>query len=187
MTDVLILLAGALALVLVGILAYAWTRPDSFHVARSATVSAPPESIFPLIVAPRAFNRWNPFLKEDPAVKLTFSGPDSGVGAGQTWDGNKNVGKGSVEVTAVEAPNRAVMRLDMLKPMVASNRVEFTLEPRGHETVVTWAMSGAQPFIGKLVSLFINCDRMCADQFDAGLRDLKSIVETEQRSRRASA
>jgi hypothetical protein len=40
------------------------------------------------------FNAWNPFLKVDPNVKNTHSGPDSGVGAVCSWDGNKDIGAG---------------------------------------------------------------------------------------------
>jgi hypothetical protein len=34
------------------------------------------------------------------------------------------------------------MALDMLKPFEAHNVVEFTLEPKGGSTNVTWAMRG---------------------------------------------
>jgi len=69
------------------------------------------------------------------------------------------------------------MQLDMLKPMKARNAVEFTLQPNGSGTTVTWAMSGRQPFIGKLMTIFIDCDRMVGGQFEKGLANLKATAE----------
>jgi uncharacterized protein YndB with AHSA1/START domain len=60
-TILLILAVAPLALLL-----YAATRPDDFKVARTTSIAAPPERVFPLIVDSKAFNAWNPFLKQDP-------------------------------------------------------------------------------------------------------------------------
>ena len=54
---------------------------------------------------------------------------------------------------------------------------EFTLEPRGQSTLVTWLMTGPNLFIGKLMSVFINMDRMVGKQFETGLANLKSLAE----------
>jgi len=40
-------------------------------------------------------------------------------------------------------------------------------------------MYGKQPFIGKVMSLFINCDKMCGGQFDKGLSNLDTLVQAE--------
>ena len=46
----------------------------------------------------------------------------------------------------------------------------------GDKTVVTWAMYGKNGFMGKLVSLFINCDKMCGPQFEKGLVSLGEVA-----------
>ncbi len=38
-------------------------------------------------------------------------------------------------------------------------------------------MSGPQPYLAKLMSVFINCDNMVGKQFEQGLADLKKISE----------
>ena len=38
--------------------------------------------------------------------------------------------------------------------------VEFTLEPAGDSTSVTWAMRGQNGFMGKLIGVFMNMDHM---------------------------
>ena len=88
-------------------------------------------------------------------MKRTFSGPAAGKGAVYEWDGNKNVGKGRMEITEVSPPSKVKIKLDFLKPFEAHNTAEFTLEPRGDATDVTWAMYGPNLFIGKLMSVFI--------------------------------
>ncbi len=176
LTNALIALA-TFALVLIAVVAYASSKPDTFSIQRSANIKAAPERIFPMIASLRQMNTWNPFVTSDPAIAVTYSGPESGKGAGHTWDGNRDVGTGRIEITEAEAPSRVVMQLDMLRPMEAHNRVEFTLQPRGDSTTVTWAMSGKQPLLGKFMSLFFDCERMVGGQFEKGLLGLKTLAE----------
>lgn len=70
------------------------------------------------------------------------------------------------------------MRLQMFKPFAADNVVEFTLVPRGEATEVTWAIQGSQPFVGKVMSLVFDMDKMIGTDFAAGLGNLKTIIET---------
>ncbi len=147
MIDVLISVAVALVVVAAALLAYAATKPGTFRVQRSTGINAPAERIFPLIANLKSMNRWNPFVEPDPAIKIAYSGPESGKGATHSWSGNSKVGEGRIEVTDAAPCSRVAMRLDMLKPMKARNAVEFTLAPNGKTTTVTWAMSGRQPFM----------------------------------------
>ena len=177
MIDILIYVAIALVVLVVALVAYAATRPDAFRVQRSTGINAPAERIFPLIANLKSMNTWNPFVEPDPAIKIAYSGPDSGKGAAHTWSGNSKVGEGRIEITDAAPSSRVTMRLDMLKPMKASNLVEFTLQPTGDSTAVSWAMSGRQPFMAKLMTVFIDCDRMVGSQFEKGLGKLKAIAE----------
>src|SRR5215468_7776941 len=128
MLDILTYVAIALAVVAVVLLAYAATKPDTFCVQRTTGINAPAERIFPLIANLKSMNTWNPFVEPDPAIKIAYSGPDSGKGAAHTWSGNGKVGEGRIEITDAAPSSRVTMRLDMLKPMKASNLVEFTLQ-----------------------------------------------------------
>jgi uncharacterized protein YndB with AHSA1/START domain len=177
MLKFLAIAAIVVAVLVASVLVYAATKPDSFSVARSISIKAPPENIFPLINDLRGFNRWNPFLKNDPATKLTYSGPDSGKGAAHAWDGNSRVGTGRVEITDVVPASKVVMKLDMIKPIEGHNRVEFTLEPGGDGTNVTWAMSGESAYIAKVMGVVFSVDKMVGGEFEKGLADLKTIAE----------
>ena len=163
----------AIALVIAAILIYAATKPDAFAYQRSTTINAPAEKIFPLIHNLKAFTTWSPFEK-DPTMKREFSGPEAGPGQLYVFSDKSCAGDCS---GLAEVPNEAVsMRLKMTKPFACDNSVQFTLVPNGSGTHVTWAMSGKQPYMAKLMSTFINCEKMCQKQFDEGLAKLKSLT-----------
>lgn len=162
---------------LAALLIYAATRPDVFRVERSVRIQAPAPQLFGLIDNLRQMNRWNPYNKKDPAMKLVYQGPEAGPGAAFEFDGNKEVGAGRIGVTASQAPTRVAMTLDMARPFAAHNDIEFTLAPDGDATRVTWAMQGPSPYIGKLMGLIFNMDRMIGGDFERGLADLKTLAE----------
>ncbi|MEN3376627.1 MAG: hypothetical protein V7604_1982, partial [Hyphomicrobiales bacterium] len=58
-----------------------------------------------------------------------------------------------------------------------NNIAEFTLEPKGAATDVTWAMHGPVPYIGKIMHLIINCDKMVGNDFATGLASMKAAAE----------
>jgi carbon monoxide dehydrogenase subunit G len=171
-------IATTIAALLLAFLAYAAMQPDTFHVSRTASIKAPPDKIFPLINDLRAMNTWNPFVKTDPNIKLDYSGPASGKGAANDFDGNSDVGKGRLEILDSASPSKITMKLDMTAPMKAHNTVVFTLAPNGGATDVTWAMDGVCPFMGKVMGVLFNMDKMVGGQFEKGLAELKLKSET---------
>ena len=173
--------AIVIAILIAGFLIYASTRPDTFRYQRTARVNAPPEAIFPLINDYRNWTLWSPYEHRDPALKRTFSGAPAGRGAIYAWEGNKNVGSGRMEIVDT-SPNKIIIKLDFFAPFKANNIAEFTLEPKGAATDVTWAMHGPVPFIGKIMHLLIDCDKMCGKDFATGLENMKAVAERPQSS-----
>jgi hypothetical protein len=171
------LIALGAAVLIGGVLIAASTRPDGFRVQRSASVKASPEKIFPLINDLKSFNAWNPFNKKDPNIKGSYSGAASGAGAAYAFDGNRDVGRGRIEITDSRPASEVRMNLHMLSPMEGRNVVEFSLKPEGEATRVTWAIQGPMPYVSKLLSLFVDMDAMIGREFEQGLADLKNIAE----------
>jgi len=151
-------------------------RPDNFRVGRSATLAASPAALFEHVNNHHKFIVWNPFMKVDPNVKVTYSGPDSGVGAVCSWDGNRDIGAGSCTIIESKPGELVRCRMDWKRPMEGTATVDFTFKPEGDKTVVTWAMYGKNNFMAKAVSLFIDCDKMCGPQFEKGLADLGNVA-----------
>lgn len=178
--EELLIALGVIALAAGLLVAYAATRPDDFRIARTTHIAAPPERVFAMINDLRAMNAWNPFdKKQDPEIKGTYSGPADGVGARYDFDGSK-AGAGHVEIIESTAPRHVAMRLIMSRPMACDNRIDFTIEPNGTGSEVTWAMSGKSQFMGKLCGLLFNVDKMCGGAFEKGLADLKVLAEQRQ-------
>ena len=168
---------AGLAALLAGFLAYAATKPDSFEITRSAEIKAPPEKIFPLISDLKGWSAWSPWEKLDPAMKRAHSGAASGKGAVYEWAGNKEVGTGRMEIVEASPPTAVRIKLDFLKPFEAHNYAEFTLEPKGDATNVTWAMYGPNNYLSKLMSVFFSMDSMVGKSFETGLANLKAAAE----------
>jgi uncharacterized protein YndB with AHSA1/START domain len=169
-----IAIAGAVLIAVVVI--FAATRADAFHVERTVDIKAAPEKIFPLINDFHQWDAWTPYNK-DPAMQKTFSGNTSGAGACYAWQGNKQVGKGSIEITVTTPPTRVALDLHMMEPFEAHNKVVFTLSAAGDTTSVTWGMDGRQSFLLKAMGLFFSMDKMVGKDFEVGLRRLKAAVE----------
>lgn len=164
------------AILIAVVLIFAATRPNTFSVERSASIKAAPEKIFPLINDFHQWDAWTPYNK-DREMKKTYSGAASGVGAISAWDGNREVGQGSIQITESVPPTKIVMDLQMFKPFNCRNRVEFTLTPTVDSTTVRWAMTGTSNFVSKLMGLFINMDKMVGNDFETGLAGLKRLAE----------
>lgn len=170
-------IALAAVVLVAAVLLFAATRPDSFRVQRSTSIKASPEKVFPLIADFHAWGAWSPWEKLDPAMKRTHSGAPSGKGAAYAWDGNNDVGAGRMEIAEVVPPSRITIKLDFSRPMEGHNTAEFTLVPKGDASEVTWAMFGPNPYLSKLIGLFLDMDKMIGKDFDAGLANLKALAE----------
>jgi hypothetical protein len=176
--KMLISVLVTIAVVLAASLAYAAAKPDTFKISRSTTIAAPATVIFPMIDDLHAQLAWSPFEK-DPNMKRTYSGPPRGKGAVYAWDGNRQVGAGRIAITDSAPPSKVVLLLEMFRPFKVANTVEFALEANGASTDVTWSMQGRQPYMAKLMSMFINCEKMVGGEFEQGLAKLKALAETQ--------
>ena len=171
-----------LAAVVIALVVVISLRPAELRVARSTMVAAPPPAVFAQVNDFKKWDAWSPYVKIDPAMKKTYAGAPTGMGAIYAWAGNSEAGEG--RATIVESrPNELVkIQLDFLKPMEGNAVAEFSFKPDGDKTQVTWSFVGPCTFIGKAIGLFIDMDKMVGDQFEAGLADLKKVAESTAKS-----
>ena len=168
-----------IVLVFVGVVAM---QPADFRVTRSMTVDAPPDAVFAHVNDFHKWEAWSPWAKLDPQAAMTYEGPASGPGTIVRWDGNDDVGAGSMTIQDSSPNQRIQIGLEFLRPFESTATTQFTFEPDGEQTVVSWSMFGRNNFIGKAISLFMDCDAMIGGDFEKGLASLKSVVEAEQQS-----
>jgi len=169
-------LLGLVAIIAVLVLVIA-VQPSDFRVARSATMAAAPVEVFNQVNNFHNWEAWSPWAKLDPAAKSSFDGPTSGEGASFRWDGNNDVGAGSMRIIESRPHDLIRIQLDFVRPFVATNDVAFTFKPEGDSTAVTWAMAGKKNFMAKAMGLVMDCEEMVGGQFDQGLANINSIVE----------
>jgi len=165
------------AVVIAAVLAFAATKPKAFHVQRSIRIKAPPEKIFALINDFHNWSGWAPQDKEDPTMNRTYSGAANGKGAVSEWNSTGSAGKGRMTITESVPPSMISVKVDFMKPFEAHNINEFTLEPAGALTKITWTMHGTNLYIMKIMSVFVNMDSVVGKHFEGGLNNLKTVAE----------
>ena len=166
----------SIAAILGTLLVVGMLLPRQVHVERSVSVARPPAEVFPLANSLKRFNEWSPWRDIDPAAKITFSGPDSGVGSSMHWDGNKQIGTGTDTIIA-SLPDRQVrLELDFGPQGKATSAIE--LAPADGGTRVTWTLDmdvGSGP-VGRYAGLFM--DRIIGPDYERGLAKLKALAES---------
>lgn len=154
-------------------------QPAAFRIERSATIDAPPATVFGLVNDFHAWERWSPWAKLDPEMTTTYEGSDAGAGAVYSWKGNSQVGEGRMTITESIPNERVQIELAFLKPMAATNTAIFALAPEGDGTAITWSMEGSNNFMGKAFNLLMNMDELVGADFEKGLADMKAAAEAD--------
>ena len=178
-TILIILVAlGVLVLVL------ALAGPGAYRVERSTTIVAPSGDVYPHVSHLARMKDWGPWQEMDPEQVQTLTGTDGMVGATWYWEG-KVVGKGSQTITELEQDRSVRSDLHFVEPMEYHAKVDLGLEDMGDSTRVTWVMHGENGFMGRIMGMFMDMDKMIGPDLEVGLANLKSLVEREHAQARA--
>lgn len=164
-------------LILVAVVVFVSTRPAEMVVSRELLIKATPELIFPYINNSKKSNEWMPWHEDDPHVKMTYSGPDEGVGSMTLWTSKGKMGTGNAEVIESIKNQNVKTRLTYTKPMTMSQLAEVSLQSTSGGTLVRWSVSGKNPVIGRIMCAFVNMDKMIGGNFEKGLVNLQKIVQ----------
>ena len=170
----------AVAAFIAGLFVIAAFQPGEFRLERSITIAAAADQIFPMVDNLKKFNEWSPWAKLDPNAKTAFAGPEEGVGATFSWDGNRDVGQESMSNIDSSPNERVRFRMDFIKPMQATNTAEFTFKSEENLTAVTWALYGHRTYLCKFANMVLDTDKMVGAEFEKGLGNLKDLVETKK-------
>lgn len=152
-------------------LGYVYTKESKFNYSVSGELNAPVEEVYPYLSDLKLGGEWSPFEKVDPNMVKTFEGNKL------TFKGNAEAGSGTLEILNTVPNEKVDLKLIMTEPFYAENMIEYKLEPTATGSRFTWSMSGDGGFIGKLMSTFIDCEKMITDQFKQGISNLKTVVE----------
>jgi uncharacterized protein YndB with AHSA1/START domain len=153
---------------------------NEYEVIREATISAPRERVFDLLVDFHHWTEWSPWEGIDPDLGRRYSGVPSGVGAVYEWVGNRKAGQGRMEITEAEAPSHLEIALQFLKPFKSNTTTTFLLDERDGGTHVTWRMVGPKTFTTRVMGIFMSMDKMIGRAFENGLQQLGEAATKER-------
>ncbi|HEU5080924.1 MAG TPA: SRPBCC family protein [Opitutaceae bacterium] len=163
------------AALIVGVLLLAASRSSDVHVARTATLTAPPSAVFPHLNDLRKFQAWSPWAKLDPNCQVTFEGPATGIGSSFSWTGNNKVGAGKMTITDSRASETVGFHMDFYKPFAGVAEGRLVFKPSGSGTEATWTMDSKANFMMKVMGLFMSMDKAIGAQFEKGLANLDAV------------
>lgn len=177
MKKVLLIVLGAFAIVIVGVLGAAKSQPDAYHIERSTMTVANPEKVYAVMCDLARFKEWSPFTKLDPNAKITIEGQACAPGQKMNWDGNGDAGAGSMLVLNVVQNERVDLRLEFFRPMMSVATTSWIATSEKGMTKITWSMDGENHALMDKVFAMMFMDPLLGKMFEDGLADLKRVAE----------
>jgi hypothetical protein len=141
--------------------------PRNVVVQRTGSVAVSPAAIMAMATSNQGYQKFNPYLKADPALKIEMFGPASGVGSGFKFDGKDGTGMQSISAVSANRVDYAIDLGAMGKP-----NQSIAVAADGTGSSVTWTMQadmGNNP-IGRIIGLFM--DGMVGPTFENGIKHM---------------
>lgn len=150
--------------------------PSEISVERDKDMKADKAAVFTLVNTMKNWELWSPWSKIDPNWKVTYTGPESGTGAGYEWVSEKSeVGTGKMFIHSSHPTDSVMLKLWM-EGMDTSN-TSFHFIQKGDVVNVKWKMKSD---IGFFMRLFpgLLLDNMVGKKFEMGLNAIDSLAKT---------
>jgi hypothetical protein len=169
----------ALAVIVIAFSGYVAVLPEDYVISREITIQASADQIFPFLNSQKLADQWMPWNELDPESRTTYSGPETGIGAVGNWAGGKYMGTGSATITESILNQKVVYRLEYTEPHAMVQEATYLLKPVEGGTKVTWQVTGKNNFISRAMCVFVNMDKLVGSNFEKGLSNLKTLVESQ--------
>ncbi|MEE4176018.1 MAG: SRPBCC family protein [Bacteroides sp.] len=170
-------LMAIVALILL-LLVISLIAPKEFPIEREVIINCPKDEVFQRVRSLEFQEEWSVWGKLDPNAQYTYTGVDGTVGSVQSWEGNKDLGKGEQEITGITEGERIDFEIRFIKPYKSTSDLFITTEALGEsETLVKWGMVGKIPVPMNLYMLFSNMNKTLGTDLEEGLQNLKMIME----------
>jgi transketolase C-terminal domain/subunit len=171
----------ALLAILIALLVIAVFTPTDYAVTRSIEIARNQAEVFDYIRLLRNQDNFSKWAQMDPAMEKSYIGEDGTPGFVSSWKSkNSEVGTGEQEIISIEEGKAIYYELRFLEPFTSVASTHLELEALDDTTTrVLWGFAGTMPYPSNLFLLFVNMEKMLADDFDTGLQNLKKILETK--------
>jgi uncharacterized protein YndB with AHSA1/START domain len=168
-----ILIALIAVLIISALIGY--FMPQEVKIEKSIIIHAPKEVVFAEIASLPNFVTWSPWSDKDPTMSQSFQGHPGTVGSRYTWKGNKKVGEGSMETTAIQLNEFVAYTMNFGNRGTA--QAIMRVEENKGVTRMTWAFTsnvGKNPLMHLMGPVMAS---MVGKDYNSGLQNLKQKLE----------
>lgn len=170
------LIAFSLLLVVVFVIGFA--LPSEFKVERSISIKADANQVYPYLADLRQWKAWGLWFQLDPNMNVVYSGPEQDVGMRSVWE-SESQGSGEMELIALD-PDRRIIYTLYFPEFDMKSTGELIITQEQGQTLVRW-MNYGDIEGGPLNNYFaLVMDSMIGPDFEAGLTNLKQLVEHQE-------
>lgn len=149
--------------------------PSEFNVERHIVIDTTPQKVYEQVANLKKWKYWGVWFERDPNMKVTYSGPEMGIGMKSSWVSEQ---EGSGEMTIIDlVKDRKVVYNLYFPEFEMGSTGEITIERLNNQTAVVWrdyGDVGSNP-INKYFAAMM--DSMIGPDFEAGLANLKARLE----------
>ncbi len=171
------LIFGGFGLLFGGFMLIGLLLPGGWTAVAEIEVAAPPEEVFALVDNAESWTRWTP----SPETGVELFGAVAGPGSGRRWE-DPAYGRGEFVIGSSRAPREVVYEVQVEDgAILIHGRISLAPVPGG--TRIVWSEEGDfgwNPLLGYLAP---RMSELQGEQLSASLSTLKTLVETEVRSR----
>ena len=173
--EILISLAIVLGLYLV----VALVLPSKRHLVEKVETNRKLTIVFDSLNSLRRFKDWNPLVLRDPGMQLSYSGPDSGVGARMDFSSKEErLGTGFWEITESVPREKIGYKIENIE-RGDNKRTAFIFKPTGRnnrnvEITQTYDIDYGWDLLGRYSGLYVA--RHVGDDMKMGLARLVTML-----------
>jgi effector-binding domain-containing protein len=165
------ILGWILLLLLILFAALGTFMSKEIDVAVSREIKTPSQVVYNVVNDLTTQTNWNPWLKEDETMELTFSDITTGEGASYSWTSKE--GTGSQTITSA-IPHQSI-NMNVVFDDEEPSQSPITFKSIDNGTEVTWAFQGKIGFPYNIMGPFIR--RSIKSSYKDGLKMLEGIAE----------
>ncbi len=152
--------------------------PNELKISSSTEVEAKPEIIFPQLSNLQNWEKWSPWIKSDPSVKINY-GRTEGKGAGMNWE-SETLGNCAIEVTLYDSLQSIAANFHFASG--THSTMVWIVEPIGDLSLINWTFNiGELELWERYFALFYKKEIKAV--INSGLNDLKATSESLKYSR----
>lgn len=150
--------------------------PAHIHVERTALVKGSPETVYKLVTHLPSWERWSPWHRIDPQMKVEYATISEGLGAQYSWKSeNDRVGNGSIKIVDLKPASYVKTEMNFMENGIATS--EYFLAPTPEGTQVKWTMDSEAGWNPMMRYMGLMMDKWVGPDYEKGLHYLDSVAQ----------